>query len=243
MLWRSALWWAREERGNSEFLWISCSSRRKWGNALFKKVPGHGGNGFPSMAARAVLAAAWAGLLLKSCPSPLSFLHLSWGDLCPGREQGPERRCCCPSPLPAGISTTCHSAVIVGDASRNAVGTGGEHGHSRDTIAQVGHWQGSLKSPGTIQLWSCSMADTALPARATPGSCTTMRSRLPFCTEHSRRKPTHSFLLCPHPTPCTSSLETPSGLLKALWLSGTQLLVTWQRNNRFVMPILYFYWH
>lgn len=89
--------------------------------------------------------------------------------------------------------------MIVGDASRNAVGTGGEHGHSRDTIAQVGHWQGSLKSPGTIQLWSCSVADTALPARATPGSCTTMRNRLPFCTEHSGRKPTHSFLLCPHP--------------------------------------------
>lgn len=53
---------------------------------------------------------------------------------------------------------------------------------SRDTIAQVGHWQGSLRSPGTIQLWSCSLADTALPARATTGSCTTMRNRIPFIT-------------------------------------------------------------
>lgn len=58
----------RRERKLSEFLWISCSSRRKWGNALFKKVPGYGGNGFPSMAARAVLAADELGSSLRVAP-------------------------------------------------------------------------------------------------------------------------------------------------------------------------------
>lgn len=52
---------------------FSCSTRRTWENALFIKVTGHGGNGFPSMAARAVLAAALAGLLLFLPPTKTSL--------------------------------------------------------------------------------------------------------------------------------------------------------------------------
>lgn len=63
------------ERGNLlSCCGLSCSAGKKQMNALFIKVPGHRGNSFPSVGAGAVLTAALAGLLLKSCPSPPSCL-------------------------------------------------------------------------------------------------------------------------------------------------------------------------
>lgn len=75
VLWGPSLWWAREERGNFlYFCGLSCSTRRKCGNALFIKVTGHESNGFPSMAARGSLGCGMSWVLLKSCSSPLSSL-------------------------------------------------------------------------------------------------------------------------------------------------------------------------
>lgn len=75
VLWGATLWWAREERGNLlSCCGLSCSAGRQRMNALFIKVPGHGGNGFPSVGAGAVSTAALAGLLLNCCPSPPSCL-------------------------------------------------------------------------------------------------------------------------------------------------------------------------
>lgn len=130
---------------------------------------------------------------------------------------------------------------LVGDVSRNAGGTGGEHGHSRDTIAQVGHWTASSHlgqfSSGAAA-WQTQPCLQEPPQAAAPPWGTGPPSWL-STWEENPPSPSSSAQIHPLHFQLGDCLAL-SGMLKALWLSGTQLLVTWQRSNLFVMPNLYF---
>lgn len=109
-------------------------------------------------------------------------------------------------------------------------GTGGEHGHSRDTITQVGRCRGSLKSPEIILLWSQSVADTALPARPTKSSSsTTMGNRITIIATCASIQEASSCSLSSSaqrtPLGCQpGDHPAPLGLPRDLQLSGAQLL-------------------